>query len=78
VGRPCHDHRTILGGILWVLRSAAPWRELPARFGHYSTVYERYRLWRDQGLWQRIIDALGPGAVPPARAAPLTAGEVSL
>jgi hypothetical protein len=44
VGRPRHDHRTILGGILWVLRSAAPWRELPARCGHYSTVYKRYRL----------------------------------
>lgn len=70
MGRPRHDHHIILGGILWVLRSAAPWRELPARFGHYSTVYKRYRLWREQGLWERIIDALGPGAAPPARAGP--------
>jgi transposase len=31
---PRHNHRTGLGGILWVLHTAAPWRELPARFGH--------------------------------------------
>jgi hypothetical protein len=71
VGRRRHDHRTVLGGILWVLRSAAPWREMPARFGKPNSVYVRYRLWREQGLWSQIIDALGPDAVPPARAGPL-------
>lgn len=70
VGRRRHDHRTMLGGILWVLRSAAPWREMPARFGKWNTAYVRYRLWREQGLWQRIIDALGPCPAPPARAGP--------
>jgi Putative transposase of IS4/5 family (DUF4096) len=70
VGRRCHDHRTILGGILWVLRAAAPWREMPARFGKWNTAYVRYRLWQEQGLWQRIIDALGPDALPPPRAGP--------
>jgi hypothetical protein len=58
VGRPRHDHRTILAGILWVLRTDAPWRALPTRFGHYSTVYKRYRLWCDQGLWPRLVRAL--------------------
>lgn len=62
-GRPRHDHRTVLSGILWVLRTASPWREMPARFG--KTAYARYRLWYKQGLWQHIIDALGPGAGPP-------------
>lgn len=70
VGRRRHDHRTMVGGILWVLRSAAPWREMPARFGKWNTAYVRYRLWREQGLWQRIIDALGPDAAPAARAKP--------
>jgi transposase len=59
-GRPRHDHRTVLGGILWVLRTASPWREMPARFGKWDTAYARYRLWLSQGLWQRLIDALGP------------------
>jgi hypothetical protein len=78
VGRRRHDHRTVLGGILWVLRTAAPWREMPAHFGKWNTAYVRYRLWREQGLWQRIIDALGPDAAPAARAGPLATGEVSL
>ena len=70
VGRPNHDHRTLLSGILWVLRTPAPWREMPARFGKYNTAFVRYRLWRRQGLWQRIIDALGPAAPPPPRRPP--------
>lgn len=64
VGRRRHDHHTVLGGILWVLRTAAPWREMPARFGKWNTAYVRYRLWRAQGLWQRIVDALGPEGAP--------------
>jgi hypothetical protein len=65
VGRPRHDHRTILGGILWVLRTASPWREMPARFGKWNTAYVRYRLWHRQGLWSRLIDALGSAPPPP-------------
>ncbi len=65
VGRPRHDHRTIVSGILWVLRSAAPWREMPRQFGKWDTAYARYRLWRAEGRWQRIIDALARAADPP-------------
>ena len=79
VGRPRHDHRTVLGGILWVLRTASPWREMPVRFGRWETAYARYRLWREQGLWPRIIDALGPAPGNPVVPAPgAGAGEVSL
>ena len=70
VGRRRHDHRTVLSGILWVFRSAAPWREMPVQFGKWNTAYVRYRLWREQGLWQRIIDALGSDAIPPLHARP--------
>jgi len=77
-GRPRHEHRTVLGGILWVLRTAAPWREMPARFGKWDTAYARYRLWRKQGLWQRISAALGPTAAPPSPMARAPAGKVSL
>jgi hypothetical protein len=77
-GRPHHDHRTVLGGILWVLRTASPWREMPPRFGKWDTAYARYRLWRRQGLWQQIVDALGPEVSPPSAAVAATGGEVSL
>src|SRR5262249_47427507 len=77
-GRPRHDHRTVLGGILWVLRTASPWREMPARFGKWDTAYARYRLWLRQGLWQRLIDALGPVGTPTLATAAGAGGEVSL
>jgi hypothetical protein len=79
VGRRNHDHRTVLSGILWVLCTPAPWREMPARFGKWNTAFVRYRLWRRQGLWQRIIDALGPPAISPLGRPPADAVvEVSL
>jgi hypothetical protein len=79
VGRPNHDHRTVLSGILWVLRTPAPWREMPACFGKPNTAFVRYRLWCRQGLWQRIIEALGPVPPPPMRMpTKVPAVEVSL
>jgi hypothetical protein len=65
VGRPRHDHRTIHGGILWVLRTASTGREMPACFGKWNTAYVRYRLWHRQGLWSRLLDALGSAPPPP-------------
>ena len=40
-GRPANDHRTVLEGIIWVLRTGAPWRDLPARYGSPGTVSSR-------------------------------------
>jgi transposase len=57
-GRPNHEHRTILNGILWVLRSGAPWRDLPERFGSVGTVSSRFYRWRQTGIWQRVLEAL--------------------
>ncbi len=59
IGRPRHDHRTILSGILSVVRTESSWREMPEEFGKWETAYRRYRLWLDQGLWQRIASTLG-------------------
>jgi transposase len=42
----------------WVLRSGAPWRDLPEGFGPYTTCYNRFVRWRQAGVWRRIIDAL--------------------
>lgn len=57
-GRPAHDHRVILNGILWVLRSGSPWRDLPDDYGPWMTVYSRFRRWRDAGVWDRILQEL--------------------
>jgi len=61
-GRPRHDHRTVLSGILSVMRSDYSWREMPKECGKWEAAYKRYRLWCDQGLWQRIVAALGNDA----------------
>ncbi len=50
-GRLATDHRTVVNGILWVLRTGSPWRSLPERFGLWKTVSSRfYRLKQ----WRRI------------------------
>jgi hypothetical protein len=60
-GRPYNDHRTVLGGILWVVRSRASWRAMPVEYGKWETAYQRYRLWCATGLWQCILEALSEG-----------------
>jgi transposase len=57
-GVPCVDDRRVLNGIFWVLRSGAPWRDLPDCYGPYTTCYNRFVRWRRAGLWGRIMDAL--------------------
>jgi transposase len=58
VGRPPHDARSVLAGVLWVLGSNASWRELPERFGPWQTVYRRYRDWCASGTWPRLLQSL--------------------
>jgi transposase len=58
VGKPAHDHRRILNGILWKLRTGAPWRDLPERYGPWSTVACRFRRWRLAGVWDRVFAAV--------------------
>jgi transposase len=57
-GVPRVDDRRVLNGIFWVLRSGAPWRDLPREFGPYTTCYNRFVRWRLAGVWGRIMDAL--------------------
>jgi hypothetical protein len=59
-GRPASDHRLIVEGMLWVMRTGSSWRELPERFGSWSTVSSRYQRWLKEGLWARILQVLLP------------------
>nr|WP_260408936.1 IS5 family transposase [Pseudomonas cichorii] len=58
MGRPRSDDRLVLHGILWILCSGAAWRDLPERFGPWSTVYQRFRDWRDDATFDRILERL--------------------
>ncbi len=50
-GRPWSDRRKVLNGVLWVLRTGAPWQDLPPRYGPYQTVHRRFQNWVRAGLW---------------------------
>src|SRR5215213_8091702 len=64
------DHRRTINGILWRLRTGAPWRDVPERYGPRQTCYERFRRWQQDGTWDRLLahaqtksDAVGQDAV---------------
>jgi transposase len=57
-GIPRVDDRRVLNGIFWVLRSGAPWRDLPETYGPCTTCYNRLVRWRRAGVWDRIMEAL--------------------
>jgi len=52
------DHRTMLNGMLWILRSGAPWRDLPTRYGKWQSVNHRFNRWRRDGTFDRVLKAL--------------------
>jgi transposase len=58
LGHPFNDHRPIVNGILWILHTGAPWRDLPERYGPWETVYYRFNRWRKDGTWNRIVTSL--------------------
>jgi transposase len=52
------DDRRVLNGIFYVLRTGSPWRDLPERYGPYTTVYNRYNRWAKDGVWLSVFNAL--------------------
>lgn len=55
VGRPAKDNRTMFNGILWILRTGAPWRDLPKCYGPWQSVYTRFSRWTKQGIWNKAF-----------------------
>ena len=60
VGKGAHreDDRRIVNGIFYVLRTGSPWRDLPDRYGPYTTVYNRFNRWAKKGVWLKMFEAL--------------------
>ena len=57
-GVPRVDDRRVLNGIFYVLRTGSPWRDLPERFGPYTTVYNRFNRWARAGVWVQVFETL--------------------
>ncbi len=54
-GKQWKDHRKVVNGILWRIRTGAPWRDLPSRYGPWQTCYDRFARWRRDGTWDRLF-----------------------
>ncbi len=52
------NNRQILNGMFYILRAGCPWRDLPERYGPYTTVYNRFNRWRKAGIWDKLMDAI--------------------
>jgi transposase len=57
-GRPPRSARQMLNGMMWILMTGAPWRDLPERYGPWETVYRRFREWARAGVFDRVLKRL--------------------
>jgi SRSO17 transposase len=60
-GRRANAERHLLAGIMWVMATGAAWREVPADFGSWHTMYTRYHEWRKAGVWPQVVTILASG-----------------
>ena len=57
-GRPRVNDREILNGILWIMRTGAPWKDMPGRYPSYQTCHRRFQEWVRAGVFERILQTL--------------------
>lgn len=64
IGRPDQrgstgrDNRMFVEGVLWLVRTGSPWRDLPEAFGEWNSVFRRFSRWSEKGVWFRLFEAL--------------------
>ena len=56
VGRPPKDNRLFIDAVFWILRTGAPWRDLPPDLGNWNNVNRRFCRWRDAGIWEKLLE----------------------
>ena len=50
------DNRKFVNAVFWILRTGAPWRDLPPEYGGWSNTHRRFIRWRDAGVWERLLE----------------------
>ena len=61
-GGIAEDNRRFINGVFWILRTGAPWRDLPPDYGKWGSVHQRFRRWRDKGIWEALLEELADDA----------------
>ncbi len=57
-GGRAKDNRQFINAVFWILRTGAPWRDLPPDYGGWSNTHRRVIRWRDKGIWESILEKL--------------------
>ena len=57
-GGIAEDNRRFINAVFWILRTGAPWRDLPPDLGGWGNPHRRFIRWRDAGVWERLLEAL--------------------
>lgn len=57
-GGNARDNRQFINAVFWILRTGAPWRDLPTDLGHWSNTHRRFIRWRDKGIWEKLLEVL--------------------
>jgi len=52
------DNRLFINAVFWILRTGAPWRDLPAEYGDWKNTHRRFTRWRDKGVWEKLLEQL--------------------
>ena len=80
-GPPISDKRRMVNGILWVLRTGAPWRDMPERYGNWNSVFVRFTRWSKIGVWDAAFEtlaSLGPPGDKEHASIPRSSGRTSM
>ena len=57
-GVTARDNRLFLNAVFWILRTGAPWRDLPPNYGDWKNTHRRFCRWRDKGHWEKLLETL--------------------
>ncbi|MDR0251124.1 MAG: IS5 family transposase, partial [Burkholderiales bacterium] len=57
-GENARDNRQFINAVFWILRTGAPWRDLPPDYGDWKNTHRRFCRWRDKGVWEGLLEAL--------------------
>ena len=55
IGRLPLNPRRVFNALMWILKSGSRWRDLPARYGNWNSIYHKFRLWCSLGLFERLL-----------------------
>jgi transposase len=57
-GGVAKNNRQFINAVIWILRTGAPWRDLPPEFGGWKNTHRRFSRWRDKGIWEKLLEAI--------------------